>query len=73
MRWVMLKTEYSSLLNLITMPGRSCVAEIIGETSVYQGDDVMGAAVQAWPLAFEGTRHMPEGSTVVVSVVLLST
>jgi hypothetical protein len=28
-RWVMLKTEYSSLLNLITMPGRNCVAEIM--------------------------------------------
>ena len=25
-RCVMLKTEYSSLLNLITIPGRSCVA-----------------------------------------------
>ena len=28
-RWVMLKTEYNSLLNLITIPGRSCVAESI--------------------------------------------
>ena len=28
-RCSILKTENSSLLNLITMPGRSCVAEII--------------------------------------------
>ncbi len=28
-RWLTLKTEYSSLLNLITMPGRICVAEIM--------------------------------------------
>ena len=28
-RWVTLKTEYRSLLNLITMPGRICVAEIM--------------------------------------------
>src|SRR5579863_87723 len=33
----MLKTEYSSLLNLITIPGRSCVAEsIFGKEPVYQ-------------------------------------
>ncbi len=28
-RWFTLNTEYSSLLNLITMPGRICVAEIM--------------------------------------------
>jgi hypothetical protein len=33
-RCVMLKTEYKSLLNLTTMPGRSCVAEIMPSSIV---------------------------------------
>src|SRR5690242_17304345 len=33
-RWSFLKIEYNSLLNLITMPGRSCVAEIICSHSI---------------------------------------
>ena len=36
-RWVMLKTEYRSLLNLMTMPGRSCVAAIMGEKPFLSG------------------------------------
>src|SRR3954452_8353576 len=31
--WFMLKTEYNSLLNLITIPGRNCVADSMLESN----------------------------------------
>src|ERR1019366_7011235 len=58
----MLKTEYSSLLNLITIPGRSCVAESIVRVKASISACYGNTLLMRWfcrqvPQAHDGEKH----------------